>query len=205
MPSFMDVLRAMAGLRPRTPPATGSPGGAGPPWEQSPAGVPSSAGLPAGQPGQSGGGSSFLDVLPFLVGSGLSITGSALDARSRNAQANLIRERLTKMNQLSDEESRRRDYYAMIMLPQMLQWMGRKNPREILGAYPYSSQASRTVNAPVSQMSPGLPNSPGMPAAGLPPPGGPSSPYPMSPYAAALNRARGGGGGGGPNWEDWMI
>ena len=150
-------------------------GGGGPKVQGTPPYVP--AGKTTGVPGgaaQSGGGLS--QALPAILGAGASIGGTVLQQRAANHGNDILRQRAEMQDKLSREEMARREYYASILLPSLLQALGNRNPQVAQSAL--GRQQSSIA---------GVPNAGGLPGAG---PGQSTAP-PSSQYSAVQ-------GGGAP-------
>lgn len=65
-----------------------------------------------------------MDILPFLVGAGSNIAGTALQARAQGQGNDLLRERASMFDKQAEEERKRRDYYASILLPNLMRGSG---------------------------------------------------------------------------------
>lgn len=101
----------------------------------------------ASTPGQSNVGgnaddSSWIDLLPQLMNAGLNITGTALQSRAQNRGNEEIRQRTAMMDQLARDEMKRRDYYASLLLPNLMRGMGRS--REQIAEHMRSNPLTRS-------------------------------------------------------------
>jgi hypothetical protein len=94
-------------------------------------GAPTGGGAPSG----AGGGTStpqqqttMQQILPWLVGGGLSALGTGLASRAQGQQNQQLQQRTQMMDQLARDEMARKEAYASMILPSLMQAIGIKNP-----------------------------------------------------------------------------
>lgn len=85
-------------------------------------------GSPTGTPSPAGPGG-WQQYLPYAVGGAASVVGSVLQNRSNNQQNKRLEQRATMNDELARQEQAKRDYYASMLLPSMLQALGNKDPK----------------------------------------------------------------------------
>ena len=85
-------------------------------------------GSPRGTNPTSGSGSpnsiNWEEILPLLIKAGLNVTGTALQARAQKKNNAQLQNRANLMDQLARDEMKRRDYYASLLLPNLLKGTG---------------------------------------------------------------------------------
>jgi hypothetical protein len=91
-----------------------------------PPGDVSAGGPPAPAPGTV----DWQRLIEILAPAGVNFAGRAIEAGSQNAQAEALRERTKMLDDQAREEMRRRDFYANVLLPNLLRGSG-FNPAEI--------------------------------------------------------------------------
>jgi len=66
----------------------------------------------------------WIQNLPYMVGAGTNLLGTALQSRAQNKGNEQLLERQRMLDRLADEERKRRDYYAQALLPNLLRGTG---------------------------------------------------------------------------------
>lgn len=141
---FWDILQQIAGV-------AGNRNGIGTqdtsvvlPGQSVPGRTTGSGGTGAAQ----GSSAGWEQYLPLILGTAATLGGTALQGRANNQYNDLIRSQMETANKNAAAEQARRDYWTGIMMPQILQGLGRKNPQQLMGAYPYQQKPAAPVSAP---------------------------------------------------------
>lgn len=104
-----------------TPPYVGS--GTTPPYSPSPYEIGSTRNRTTSN--------SWTKYLPDIVGTGASLAATALQARSQGQQNQAAQERIKRLDELTNQENARKDYFASILMPSILRGLGQRNPQVI--------------------------------------------------------------------------
>lgn len=70
----------------------------------------------------------WTDYLPWMASTGARVAGTILDSRAQNQQNERLDQRTAEQDQIARDEMKRREYYASILMPSLLQGIGNRNP-----------------------------------------------------------------------------
>lgn len=91
-------------------------------------GLPSAGGQQAGGTNNNSGGINWTELAKYIIPGGLSVVGQLLQGRAVGQQNEARNQRVQMMDQLARDEMARKEFYATMILPSMLQHMGITDP-----------------------------------------------------------------------------